>query len=405
MEASPSGAQQAPEIVSSVPGTFAHGVWTERHPALLRRLTEATPYGPRQRDALDALLTETLHGTVAALPEHAQDAALWNGPWDRGHYGRRWLQAPFLWAESYFYRRLRTATGYADPQEDGGARRGVDPFAPFKEAELAGEGVDEQLAALDGLDGADEAERTDALLLGALWGNRADLGFLLTSDEASGDRPLVADERPALHRLLAGAAERGAVPGRIVLVADNAGRELIADLLLLAHLLETGTATEVLLHVKPHPYYVSDAVPADVLAAVRRIAAAPAAAGRAGRLLTGALREGRLLVRSHPFSCAPLGYAAMPGDLRADFASAALTLLKGDLNYRRLVGDRHWPATTPFAEVTAGFPGPLGALRTLKSEVVTGLAASTAAALDDSGEEWRTNGQHALIQVREAEAE
>lgn len=48
-----------------------------------------------------------------------------------------------------------------------------------------------------------------------------------------------------------------------------------------------------------------------------------------------------------PFSCAPLPYADMPDDLRREFAEADVTLMKGDLNYRRLVGDRRYPATTP----------------------------------------------------------
>jgi hypothetical protein len=91
----------------------------------------------------------------------------------------------------------------------------------------------------------------------------------------------------------------------------------------------------------------------------------------------------------------------MPDDLRADFASATLTVVKGDLNYRRLVGDRMWPPTTPFDEVTAYFPGPVAALRTLKSDVITGLDPATEAALVAAeGQRWRTGGTHALVQVR-----
>lgn len=398
-----------PEIVSSDPDSFPYGVWHERHPALFRRLRDTFPYGPEQISALDELLEETLHGTIRPLPADgpgaAPDAALWSGTWDRGHYGKGWTEAPFLWAESYFYRRLLSAVGHSAPGP-GSAWRGIDPFAPFKEAELAGELVDEELAALDALDDALVDERTDALLLAALWGNRADLGFLLTADAArpGGTPPLVADDREALHALLRTAGERGgreAGAGRLVYVTDNAGRELIPDLLLVAHLLDSGRAAEVTLEVKSGPYYVSDATASDVLSCLRRIARAPGAAGRAGHRLWHAMGEGRVTVRARPFSCAPLGYAEMPEDLRADLASAALTIVKGDLNYRRLVGDRHWPPTTPFAEVTAYFPGPVAALRTLKSDVVTGLSAETVAALDASAGDWRTNGEHALIQLRE----
>jgi hypothetical protein len=90
----------------------------------------------------------------------------------------------------------------------------------------------------------------------------------------------------------------------------------------------------------------------------------------------------------------------MPHDLRAEFAAATVTVLKGDLNYRRLVGDRLWPPTTPFQQATAYFPGPVAALRTLKSDVITGLSAATEAGLVAAEDQrWRTSGTHALIQV------
>jgi hypothetical protein len=68
------------------------------------------------------------------------------------------------------------------------------------------------------------------------------------------------------------------------------------------------------------------------------------------------------------------------------------------------VGDRRWPPTTPFQEATAWFPGPVAALRTLKSDVITGLSAATEAALEAAEDgRWRTSGTHALIQVSGAD--
>ncbi|NUO55530.1 MAG: DUF89 family protein, partial [Streptomyces sp.] len=185
-------------------------------------------------------------------------------------------------------------------------------------------------------------------------------------------------------------------------VADNAGRELVPDLLLIAHLLAHGRIRRAVLHVKPYPCYVSDATTADVVDALRRLIRSRGAAADHGRTLWSAMADGRLTVRAHPFSCAPLPYEDMPDDLRGEFADATLTVLKGDLNYRRLVGDRRWPPTTPFADVTAYFPGPVAALRTLKSDVITGLTPATEAALVAAeGQRWRTGGTHALIQVRQ----
>ena len=186
----------------------------------------------------------------------------------------------------------------------------------------------------------------------------------------------------------------------MIVVADNAGRELLADLLLIDHLLTSYTVEQVVLHLKPAPYYVSDATPADWSACLRTLATAGADAGDAARRLAAAAATGALVIATHPFYCAPLPFHELPADLSTQYASARLVILKGDLNYRRLVGDTHQPAATPFAEATGYFPAPLVALRTLKSDVVVGLDAATTARLDATGTAWRTLGTRAVIQLR-----
>lgn len=379
----------APPITCDEPGSFAWNVFQVRHPVLIGRILESVPYGGAQRQACAALLEESRHGTVAPLPADARDAAVWEG-WGQGTYGRAWPELPFLWAESYFYRRLLEATGYlAD-----GPWHGLDFFAPFKDAELDGHGFAGDLAALDDLAALTQDEREHRLLTAAVWGNQADLGFTIAGEPGGAPEPsgtYVADESGRLWPLLDG--------GRVVVVADNSAREILADLVLIDHLLATGRAGQVELMLKPRPYFVSDATPRDVLMCLRRMTHAPGAAGSIGHRLADALRADRLTLSTHPFACAPLPYDALPGDLRDRFAAAAVTVMKGDLNYRRLVGDRQWAATVPFADVTAYFPGPVAALRTLKSDTLTGLDARTVARLDGTGTPWRTSGTHALIQV------
>ena len=383
----------APVILGNEPGSFPHGVLAERHPAIVRQVREAFPYGPEQHRALDALVESCAKGVIEPLPADAADRDRW-AAWGMDAYvGRSWFDVPWLWSESHFYRRLLDAVGYFGP----GPWQGIDPFRPSKLAELRSRETDEELAALDDLADRPVAERTAALLHGSLWGNRADLGFRLSDADAEARAAvpgLVADDGDTLLRLLTGA-------DTLCLIADNAGRELIPDLLLIAHLLTHGHVRRAVLHVKPYPYYVSDATTADVVDALRRLTDAPGEAAGYGRRLWSAMADGSLTVRAHPFSCAPLPYADLPDDFRAELAAATLTVVKGDLNYRRLVGDRRWPPTTPFAEVTAHFPGPVAALRTLKSDVITGLAADTESALVAAeGQRWRTSGTHALIQVR-----
>ncbi|HEY7595550.1 MAG TPA: damage-control phosphatase ARMT1 family protein [Actinophytocola sp.] len=381
----------APPILSNTPGSFPWSVLHDRHPALIQKVRGGLPYPPDRHRALDDLADE-ITGVIRPLPADAHDHDVWADR-GRGYLGERWYDVPFLWAESFFYRKLLEAVGYFAP----GAWHGVDPFEPFKSAELRSPELAADLAALDDLDALPPAGQDAALLTASLWGNRADLGFQISARRGQGGpaTALVADQSERLWGFLADTA-----PGTVCIVADNAARELVPDLVLAGHLLETGRASAVTVHVKPYPYYVSDATAADLLAALRRLVASPGHATRIGRRLWQATVDGVLTVRAHGFSCAPWSYDRMPADLAAEFAAASLTIMKGDLNYRRLVGDRSWPATTSFDEVTRYFPGPVAALRTLKSDVVVGVEAGTLARLDATGEPWRTDGTHALVQLR-----
>ncbi|WP_035857320.1 damage-control phosphatase ARMT1 family protein [Cryptosporangium arvum] len=374
----------APEIDSSDPSSFPWSVFHDRHPVLVERVATEVPRPASQRAALDALLAETTTGTITAPDVDALRHEPW--PWWRPEYrDLPWGETPFLWAESYFYRRVLDAVGYFVP----GPWRGIDPFAPTKSRELAGAAVDAELAALDAEPG------WDALVSSSLWGNRADLSFQAGPTAGHETGGLIADDSAQLHTLV---HDRPA--GEVHLIADNSGRELLPDLILIDHLLGAGLATGVVLHVKPHPYYVSDATAADVLAALTRLRAAPGRAAAVGERLTGLLRDGRLQLDAHEFFCGPLTYQALPTDLRQRFAGASLTISKGDLNYRRLVGDRHWATTASFAELTEHFPSPVAALRTLKCDVAVGLREETVNRLDATGKAWRLTGEYAVIHVR-----
>jgi hypothetical protein len=329
------------------------------------QVRDAHPYPPGIRAALDRLSAE--------LP-------------DRG-----WDVVPFLAAEGRFYTELLSAIEYAS----SGPWAGLDPFAHLKRAELAAERLVADLAALDDVARLPTRERTAALLLSALWANRADLGFRIgLSGELPPEADLVADDGAAAVSLLHEGLQTVAV------LADNAGRELLADLMLVDHLLDAGLARRVLLHLKPHPWFVSDATVGDLADCVRRLATAGGAAGDAAGRLHDAAGDGRLVVRAHWFSAAPYELRLMPADLTDELGSASLVLLKGDLNYRRLVGDRRWDPTTELADVTDYLPVPVLAVRILKSDVVIGLDAGTVAALEGSGTAWRTDGAHALVQLR-----
>lgn len=332
---------------------------------MIRRLFDAHPYGPAERTALEALVAET-HDGVITLADDAFDRDRWLA-WDRGYIGTPWSKAPFLWAESYFYRRLLGAVGYFDT--------GVDPFAPFKTAELLSPSLAEDYGWLrEDLD-------FDTALLASLYGNRADLGFQLIAGSTDVHDQLVADDSAHVREFF---DAHGPVP--VTFVLDNAGRELLSDLIFADHLLTSGRASEILLHTKPYPYFVSDATHTDVGECLRRLRDLP---GGAGDRLHKAAAEGRMRLRTHPFHCAPLSFRDMPEDLDLGHG---LTIFKGDLNYRRLVGDCYWEPGTSFQDAVSYLAGPVVALRILKSEVLVGAEVDPAE---------RVTGAHALIQMNQ----
>jgi hypothetical protein len=386
-------------VTGAVAGSWAWTVVHRRLPRAAEQARNANPYLPAHAAALDRLAAE-VDGPITpttAGSDPGPDAARWQG-WTTEHAGRRWDEVPLLGAESAFHRRLLAAVDFFAP----GPWYRLDPFAPLKTAELAHPALEAELAELDWIAEVDPDRRARALLRAAVRGVRADLGAAAHSarfDAADPPDPtLVLDDSAAVWELL---ATRPAVVG---LVADKAGRELLADLLLVDALLGTGSAAQVLLHVKPAPFGVCDATAADVAAALRRLGAAGGYAATAARRLQEAFHHGLVRLRTSwslvgPTGFGPTGFDAAPGDPVADFAGAGLTILKGDANYRRLVGDRVWPAGTDVAGPTGWFPGPVVALRALESEVVVGVSAARVAELARWAPDWRTAGTHALVQL------
>jgi hypothetical protein len=173
------------------------------------------------------------------------------------------------------------------------------------------------------------------------------------------------------------------------------------DLALVDHLLGVVGLPRVDLHVKSHPFFVSDTIAADVDIARRALADSrnPLTVALGDRL-ERQRAAGKLRVSSHPFYTSSLHYPQLPDDLRADLATSELVILKGDANYRRLCSDSRWPPETPFAEVVSYFPAPLVALRTLKAEVVVGLPPGMAERLAAEDSRWLVNGRRGLIQAR-----
>jgi hypothetical protein len=327
------------------------------------------------------------------LTEKAADVELWNGAL-AAYGGRTWLEMPWYLAEAFFYRRLLEAVGYFQ----AGPWQGRDPFARPKAAQMA-LAVERLAADWETMADADTGLAFEALLHSSLWGNRADLsnesirlavrGGLAAREERHN---LLVDHTEQVHHLLAAGLER------VDFVNDNVGLDLLFDLALADLLLQQGWVGRVVFHLKAWPFFVSDAMPGDVEATLSLLEASPDPAVEAlGARLRGCLATGRLRLESDAFWTRPLMFDQFPPALRADLARSGLVILKGDVNYRRLLGDRHWPYTTRLEEVIARFPAPLLVLRTLKGEILIGLAPGQAEALAAQDPTWLINGQRGVI--------
>ena len=105
---------------------------------------------------------------------------------------------------------------------------------------------------------------------------------------------------------------------------------------------------QVRLHAKPFPTYVSDATIPDIRALVAHLAQAPEPGVRdLGKRLQAYLDDDRLHLQTSLFWTSPLPAWEMPPELRQELTRAGLLISKGDANYRRWLGDRHWPFYHP----------------------------------------------------------
>jgi uncharacterized protein with ATP-grasp and redox domains len=337
----------------NLPGTFAWHTCTERWPRIVRGLADDVP---AHRAALMSLAREIEGGGVTPL---------W-GPDDdfrfdviHDYSGRPWTSLPWYVGESWLYAKVRAAVGWRF--------HGRDPFRAAKAREEAG--------LVDGENPADPDPLASALWR-SLWGNRADLSLPSAKDHtATRQSDLLADERPQALAWLRSAR-------RVVILADNAGTELFADLQL-ARVLEDGGARVTLL-VKDAPFFVSDAIPDDVARARRHLG-----------------RDVAVKVVAHPFLTGPdwLATPFLPAPLRDLLGTADVIVAKGDCNYRRLVGDQPWDPEYRwgFADVV-DLPAPVIALRTLKAEVLVGVDAASCARARDLADDWLVSGRFGVVQ-------
>ncbi|KDO30568.1 hypothetical protein SPRG_04469 [Saprolegnia parasitica CBS 223.65] len=334
---------------------------------------------------------------IPALSNPAIDPT-WHADYERLGAGKTWHDAAWFFAEAYLFRLVLDVTGYDE--------HGVDPFHCQKMHELDDATPWRLLETAAALDASDlpTREKLGDLMKLSLWGNKADGAYKEVKDTISGAHAnLAVDDQYLLTNHCAQVIEHlesfhGSTT--VHFINDNCGTEILLDLALVDHLLTHKWCTSIVLHVKGAPTYVSDATANDIVETVRLMGDAsrtPSVRALASRLQAfldqGVLKPiGDLFWNQYRF------YFELPAHVTHSLGSAGLVVLKGDANYRRLLGDRLWPATTPIAEAVPYFPAPFVALRTMKSDPIVGILPAQETTLEADDPLWRINGQRGVIQ-------
>ncbi|XP_017067056.2 damage-control phosphatase ARMT1 [Drosophila eugracilis] len=191
-------------------------------------------------------------------------------------------------------------------------------------------------------------------------------------------------------------------------ICDNGGFEFFTDMLLLEYMVDNNLATQVRLHVKAIPWYISDATRKDVEWTIDYLSQ------HKDECLSSLGKKWARLMRLEKIIIAPVSYfwtgpqpyfVMVESDLELYrmLTNSKLAIFKGDLNYRKLMGDYIWDSAEEFITCLRGFrPTNICALRTVKCEVVCGLPEGMADTLLRNDHNWMISGNYGVIQYTDS---
>lgn len=208
------------------------------------------------------------------------------------------------------------------------------------------------------------------------------------------------------------------------IVCDNTGYELFADLCLAHFLVAQKIVQKVRFHVKDMPWFISDVTEKDFRYVVNactnsnfsKEASSGATEGEGGAVKVikadnlrtlgqqwnQYLTDGVFQIMAEEYWTYPHVYRDMKKydpNLYRKLQYAVAILFKGDLNYRKLLGDRNCNPTTGFEAALQGFiPAPIIAIRTVKAELICGLPKGRWDQLTAADEKWMQTGDYGVIQ-------
>uniref|UniRef100_A0A3P8TIM9 Sugar phosphate phosphatase n=1 Tax=Amphiprion percula TaxID=161767 RepID=A0A3P8TIM9_AMPPE len=370
---------------------------------------------------------------VLALTDGLPDTESWNQYLNRqqrlqgDQESVSWFKSAWLYVECYMYRRIQEALLLNPPISDYDVfnEGKTQSFFESQQAVMALctylEGVKKNI---DELSRNQLFEHFNKLLLVSLWGNKCDLSISAGQENSQKTSPLdslsslqpfiLVDDSSMVWSTLISAQKPGesgkTTADRVDIVLDNAGFELVTDLIFADFLVSSGLARRIYFHGKSFPWFVSDVTANDYQWTIRQTMATNHKwMSKSGFQWQTYLKEGVWSYHDHPFWTQPHEFCDMAADapdLYATLQGADLVLFKGDLNYRKLTGDRDWDHTVAFNTALRGFgPAPLCSLRTLKANVQVGLQSGQGEKLTSQDPSWMTSGKYAVIQFYNSKSE
>ncbi|UXP31166.1 damage-control phosphatase ARMT1 family protein [Reichenbachiella agarivorans] len=349
------------------PLAFSGMTFRVRYPKILDEVINSNLYNQEIRARLHNLKSQL--DTLVVKRIHENDP-LWE-VFYADYEEKNLNDLPFFDAEVYLFAYILHLTDYD--------RVGTDPFSTIKSQDL-----EKNQATFDTILLESKDWDTPDFVLGSLHGNKSDLSQLKSAEELS--IQLLLDDRPQLLHDFECATH-------VDMILDNAGMELFSDLMLVNHLVDR-YGHQIKLHIKSAPIFVSDVIQSDIDNLLSLLAAH--GAKDFADAITNKIEQEQIIVQANPFWTSPQHFSQLPVDL---ITPHSLLLSKGDANYRRFFEDRIIPSTQPSASLIKYLKHPTYCIRTLKSDIQTGLTEVQCITLDSQEIDWKVNGTRAVIQM------
>ncbi|KAH8325657.1 hypothetical protein KR067_003373, partial [Drosophila pandora] len=327
---------------------------------------------------------------------------------------KSFFRACWLHAECYLYRRLYSFF------ENSRYLNGYDPFNHLKMDDLtiSTNAMKSLAKATRGL--AKSFDNFSNLLRIVLWSNHYEitLGAYEFSEEESRtdinvlaqvadlDRNLLVDDSTYIWNCLI--KKRECSSNIVDFICDNGGFEFFTDMLFLEYLIENDLASQVRLHVKAIPWYISDLMAKDIEWTINYlIQQTDTILSSVGSRWLHLMNTEKIIVAPQSyFWTGPQPYFVMVEldlELYKLLTSSRLVIFKGDLNYRKLLGDFIWDSAEEFITCLRGFrPTNIAAIRTVKCEVICGLPEGMSDNLLRSDPMWMISSNYGLIQYTDS---